>query len=79
MILPPPPCWIIFRAACCEHKKTLFKLVRRMKSQSSSGKGTRNLGGREVECLDLPRPVLEKFYHGNAQRLMPGLKDNQAL
>jgi predicted TIM-barrel fold metal-dependent hydrolase len=39
-----------------------------------AGQGMRTLGGRDVECLGLPRAVLEKFYHRNAQRLMPGLK-----
>jgi hypothetical protein len=38
------------------------------------GQGTRTMGKREVECLGLPRSVLEKFFHRNAQRLMPGLK-----
>ncbi len=35
--------------------------------------GTTKFGENEIECLGLPRPVLEKFYYGNAQRLMPGL------
>jgi predicted TIM-barrel fold metal-dependent hydrolase len=35
--------------------------------------GKTKFGENEVECLGLPRSVLEKFYHGNAQRLMPGL------
>jgi acetyl esterase/lipase/predicted TIM-barrel fold metal-dependent hydrolase len=38
-----------------------------------SGKGSRKLNGREVGCLELPRPVLDKFYHGNARRLIPGI------
>jgi len=36
-------------------------------------KGRHTVGGREVECLALPQSILEKFYHGNAQRLMPAL------
>lgn len=31
------------------------------------------MGGKEVDCLNLPQPVLEKFYHKNAQRLIPEL------
>ena len=38
-----------------------------------AGQGTRATGGRAVECLGLPRPLFEKFYHRNTQRLMPGL------
>jgi predicted TIM-barrel fold metal-dependent hydrolase len=38
-----------------------------------AGAGTVKFGDRDVECLALPRVVLEKFYHGNAQRLMPAL------
>lgn len=35
--------------------------------------GRHQFGGREIECLGLPLAVLEKFYHGNAQRLIPSL------
>ena len=42
-------------------------------SPDYAGQGTRAKGGRAVECLGLPRPLLEKFYHRNPQRLMPGL------
>lgn len=38
-----------------------------------AGQGQHRLGGRAIECLGLPRVVLEKFYHGNAQRLLPGV------
>ena len=38
-----------------------------------AGKGSRKAGGREIEGLGLPREVLDKFYHRNAQRLMPGI------
>ncbi len=44
-----------------------------------SGKGSHKLSGRELDCLDLPRSVLEKFYHGNAQRLIPGLVADRPL
>ncbi len=37
--------------------------------------GMRARGNRESECLGLPSEVLEKLYHKNAQRLMPGLAD----
>ena len=39
-----------------------------------AGQGVHRIGGRDVECLGLSRGVLEKFYHLNAYRLMPGLK-----
>ncbi len=38
-----------------------------------AGRGRRKSGGREIEGLGLPRTVLDKFYHGNAQRLIPGI------
>lgn len=38
-----------------------------------AGTGTVDYRGREVEALALPTEVLQKFYHGNAQRLLPGL------
>jgi predicted TIM-barrel fold metal-dependent hydrolase len=38
-----------------------------------AGQGRRESGRRETEGLGLPREVLEKFYHRNAQRLLPGL------
>jgi predicted TIM-barrel fold metal-dependent hydrolase len=38
-----------------------------------AGRGSRKSGGREIEGLGLPRTVLDKFYHGNAQRLIPGI------
>ena len=41
--------------------------------QYYAGSGTVEMAGREVECLELPRPVLEKFYSGNARRIIPGL------
>ncbi len=41
--------------------------------QYYAGSGTVEMAGREVECLELPRPVLEKFYNGNARRIIPGL------
>lgn len=41
--------------------------------QYYAGQGTAVFGGRDVECLNLPREVLDKLFHKNAQRLMPGL------
>jgi predicted TIM-barrel fold metal-dependent hydrolase len=38
-----------------------------------AGQGKRKSGSREIESLGLPREVLEKFYHQNAQRLLIGL------
>jgi hypothetical protein len=30
--------------------------------------------GKTVRCLSLPREVLEKLYHQNAERIVPGLE-----
>ena len=30
--------------------------------------------GKTVRCLGLPREALEKIYHANAERLIPGLR-----
>jgi predicted TIM-barrel fold metal-dependent hydrolase len=38
-----------------------------------AGSGRVGMGSKEVDCLNLPRTVLEKFYHKNAQRLIPEL------
>ena len=38
-----------------------------------AGSGTIKINDSDIECLALPSVVLEKFYHGNAQRLMPAL------
>lgn len=38
-----------------------------------AGTGTVDYRGREVQALALPADVLAKFYHGNAQRVIPGL------
>jgi predicted TIM-barrel fold metal-dependent hydrolase len=38
-------------------------------------KGRNSIGQNEIERLSLPREVLEKFYHKNAQRLMPALAE----
>jgi len=43
--------------------------------QYYANKGTSTVGGGEVECLGLPCGVLEKFYHKNAERLMPALAE----
>jgi len=40
-----------------------------------AGAGKVGMGGKEADCLNLPQQVLEKFYHKNAQRLIPGLAD----
>ena len=40
-----------------------------------SGTGTVEIKGKKVECLHLPREVLEKFYFRNAERLIPGLTE----
>jgi len=45
----------------------------RIDYQYYAGLGRMKYRGREVECLDLPREVLEKFYSGNARRIIPGL------
>lgn len=45
----------------------------RMTWQYYTGEGTVTMKGKEVECLNLPRAVVEKFYYGNAKRLIPGL------
>lgn len=34
-----------------------------------AGRGEIDYRGRKVQALDLPRSVLEKFYHGNARRI----------
>lgn len=38
-----------------------------------AGTGTVDYRGREVQALGLPADVLAKFYHRNAQRVIPGL------
>jgi predicted TIM-barrel fold metal-dependent hydrolase len=38
-----------------------------------SGKGKQRFGNHEMECLGLPRVVLEKLYSKNGQRLLPAL------
>lgn len=38
-----------------------------------AGTGTVDYRGREVQGLGLPADVLARFYHGNAQRVIPGL------
>jgi predicted TIM-barrel fold metal-dependent hydrolase len=39
-----------------------------------AGEGEMEYRGRTVRCLGLPREVLEKLYHRNAERLIPGLQ-----
>ena len=38
-----------------------------------AGEGEMEYRGKTVRCLGLPRDVLEKLYHRNAERLIPGL------
>lgn len=40
-----------------------------------AAKGKNRAGRNDIECLSLPNEVLEKFYHKNAQRLMPALAE----
>jgi predicted TIM-barrel fold metal-dependent hydrolase len=42
--------------------------------QYYAGEGEMEYRGKTVRCLGLPREVLEKLYHGNAERIIPGLK-----
>lgn len=46
----------------------------RMDWQYLSGTGPVTIKSKSVESLGLPRVVLEKIYHRNAERLMPGLR-----
>jgi hypothetical protein len=39
-----------------------------------AGDGEMEYGSRTVRCLSLPREVLEKLYHQNAERIIPGLE-----
>ncbi|HEX9187781.1 MAG TPA: amidohydrolase family protein [Vicinamibacteria bacterium] len=39
-----------------------------------AGEGEMEYRGKTVRCLSLPREVLEKLYHANAERIVPGLK-----
>jgi predicted TIM-barrel fold metal-dependent hydrolase len=45
----------------------------RQEYQYYAGSGTVRFNDRDCECLALPRAILEKFYHQNAQRLLPPL------
>jgi predicted TIM-barrel fold metal-dependent hydrolase len=47
--------------------------VYRRDYQYYAGTGMMEFLGKQVECLGLPRDVLEKFYSQNALRLIPGL------
>jgi predicted TIM-barrel fold metal-dependent hydrolase len=42
--------------------------------QYYAGEGEMEYRGKKVRCLGLPREVLENLYHGNAERLIPGLR-----
>ena len=39
-----------------------------------AGAGEMEYRGKTVRCLSLPREVLEKLYHQNAERIVPGLE-----
>jgi len=39
-----------------------------------AGEGEMEYRGKTVRCLGLPSEVLEKLYHGNAERVIPGLE-----
>ena len=39
-----------------------------------AGEGEMEYRGKAVRCLALPREVLEKLYHRNAERIIPGLQ-----
>ncbi len=47
--------------------------IYRLDYQYYAGTGTVDFYGAEVECLGLPRNILDNFYYGNAQRIIPGL------
>ena len=51
----------------------------RLTWQYYAGTGTVTIKGKDVESLNLPRDVLDKFYHGNAVRLMPGMKNTSSV
>ncbi|MFN8093218.1 MAG: amidohydrolase family protein [Vicinamibacteria bacterium] len=42
--------------------------------QYYAGEGEMEFRGKTVRCLGLPREVVEKLFHGNAERIVPGLK-----
>jgi predicted TIM-barrel fold metal-dependent hydrolase len=42
--------------------------------QYYAGEGEMEYRGKAVRCLALPREVVEKLFHGNAERVIPGLK-----
>mgnify|MGYP003638964812 CR=1 FL=1 len=45
----------------------------RMTWQYYAGAGSVTIKDRETECLNLPQEVVDKFFYGNAKRLIPGL------
>jgi predicted TIM-barrel fold metal-dependent hydrolase len=65
-----------------EEERTSFivRLEDRYRSDYAfyAGTGTVEYAGRGVAALGLPRPVLEKFYSGNALRLLPELASLRA-
>jgi predicted TIM-barrel fold metal-dependent hydrolase len=49
--------------------------VYRRDYQYYAGTGAMEFNGNQVDCLGLPKDVLEKFYSKNALRLVPGLSE----
>lgn len=58
------------RAGTPDEALSIYRLDYRYYAQ----KGTIEFYGKEVECLDLPRTVLENLYRKNALRVIPDLK-----
>jgi predicted TIM-barrel fold metal-dependent hydrolase len=52
---------------------TALEQAYRRDFQYYAGDGEMEYRGKAVRCLSLPREVLEKLYHGNAERIIPGL------
>ena len=51
----------------------------RIDYQYYAGTGPMQYEGRPVQALGLPRAVLEKFYSGNARRLIAGIFSRRGL
>ena len=63
------------RTSAAEQKRFVEDMERRYQLDFHyyAGNGNLEYRGKKVEALGLPRDILELFYHGNAQRLMPAL------
>ncbi|MGH6793601.1 MAG: hypothetical protein ACRECF_12785, partial [Methyloceanibacter sp.] len=70
---PNPPSEILRQA----HVKRL-ELRYKADYDYYAGEGEMTYSGRKTEALDLPRGVLDKFYHENAERVFK-LRDAWAL